>query len=242
MSDAHIEAERAAFEAALKQSTYKEYTLSRFGHGTLIEVSANPPRTYLSVTTESAWALWKAARATPAQATAAPTDLSAAIMALEPTAHYHDEGLKHIYRKGFVAAKEQAARLASLPGVPQAASAEAKRRDVFAICDAYESGIGHGLQLDGHKSGAIFGNPECGKAYEIGYELGEERAREGKTSSTVPQAVAVPEGWVPVPKDLTREMYESTWEIKTYVGFDRARDDYDFMLAAIPHQPSKETP
>ena len=52
-----------------------------------------------------------------------------------------------------------------------------KRRDVFAICDAYESGMGHGLQLDGHKSGAIFGNPECGKAYEIGYEEGEERAR-----------------------------------------------------------------
>jgi hypothetical protein len=28
------------------------------------------------------------------------------------------------------------------------------RRDIFGICDAYESGVGHGLQRDGHKSGA----------------------------------------------------------------------------------------
>lgn len=57
-----------------------------------------------------------------------------------------------------------------------AQAVEPKRRDIFAICDAYESGIGHGLQRDGHKSGAIFGNPECGMAYEIGYEEGEERS------------------------------------------------------------------
>jgi hypothetical protein len=54
------------------------------------------------------------------------------------------------------------------------------RRDIFAICDAYESGIGHGLQRDGHKSGAIFGNPEHGEAYEIGYAEGEQRATKEK--------------------------------------------------------------
>lgn len=38
--------------------------------------------------------------------------------------------------------------------IPLAAAEPVKRRDVFAICDAYESGIGHGLKRDGHKSGA----------------------------------------------------------------------------------------
>lgn len=74
---------------------------------------------------------------------------------------------------------------------PVADTGAVKRRDIFAICDAYESGMGHGLQLDGHKSGAIFGNPEHGKAYEIGYELGEERARDGKKAApTTPTATA----------------------------------------------------
>lgn len=68
---------------------------------------------------------------------------------------------------------------------------EPKRRDIFAICDAYESGIGHGLQRDGHKSGAIFGNPECGMAYEIGYEEGEERAS-GKKPNAPPVAAEQP--------------------------------------------------
>lgn len=53
---------------------------------------------------------------------------------------------------------------------------EFTRREVFAICDAYESGMGHGIQKDGHSSGAIWGDPDCGMAYEIGYELGVERA------------------------------------------------------------------
>lgn len=76
----------------------------------------------------------------------------------------------------------------------QPAGDAVKRRDIFAICDAYESGIGHGLQLDGHKSGAIFGNPECGKAYEIGYELGEERAHDKSTpAAPVASAPAQPD-------------------------------------------------
>ena len=86
----------------------------------------------------------------------------------------------------------------------------AKRRDVFAICDAYESGIGHGLQLDFHKSGAIFGNPECGKAYEIGYEEGEERARSGKAV-----APAAPIGEVP---GLAERYSDVLRELACYVG------------------------
>lgn len=72
-----------------------------------------------------------------------------------------------------------------------AQAVEPKRRDIFAICDAYESGIGHGLQRDGHKSGAIFGNPECGMAYEIGYEEGEERSS-GKKPAAPPVAAEQP--------------------------------------------------
>lgn len=48
---------------------------------------------------------------------------------------------------------------------------------VFMICDAYESGMGHGLQRDGHCL-AVFTNPEHTEAYRIGYELGEKRASE----------------------------------------------------------------
>lgn len=82
--------------------------------------------------------------------------------------------------KGYAAMAGECLRfLAPLLAQPTAVMAGSQRREIFAICDAYESGIGHGLQLDGHKSGTIFGNPECGKAYEIGYELGEERARAG---------------------------------------------------------------
>jgi hypothetical protein len=47
---------------------------------------------------------------------------------------------------------------------------------VEAICDAYESGVGHGLQCDGHHSGSAFANRDAGMAYEIGYQEGESRA------------------------------------------------------------------
>lgn len=46
---------------------------------------------------------------------------------------------------------------------------------VFMICDAYESGVGHGLQRDGMDE-SPFGNIECAIAYQIGYALGLERA------------------------------------------------------------------
>jgi hypothetical protein len=75
------------------------------------------------------------------------------------------------------------------PVSAQQGAAEPKRRDIFSICDAYESGMGHGLQRDGHKSGAIFGNPEHGKAYEIGYEEGERRSQ-GAAKAPAAQAVS----------------------------------------------------
>lgn len=47
---------------------------------------------------------------------------------------------------------------------------------VFMICDAYESGFGHGLQNDGHNDGsAIHGDPECAEAYTLGYTAGNEK-------------------------------------------------------------------
>lgn len=49
---------------------------------------------------------------------------------------------------------------------------------ILMICDAYESGIGHGLQRDGlDLSKTPHGDPECGDAYQIGYELGFERSK-----------------------------------------------------------------
>jgi len=67
-----------------------------------------------------------------------------------------------------------------LAAAPQE-QAPARRRDIFGICDAYESGIGHGLQQDGlDLSRTPHGDPEHGEAYQIGYELGVERAQEGK--------------------------------------------------------------
>jgi hypothetical protein len=57
---------------------------------------------------------------------------------------------------------------------------------VFMICDAYESGIGHGLQRDGLSDGAAyFADPEHAEAYELGYDLGEERSQ---TTAGLPSA------------------------------------------------------
>lgn len=51
---------------------------------------------------------------------------------------------------------------------------------VYMICDAYESGVGHGLQGDGHDNskGNLFGdNKDLNEAYCIGYKLGDERRK-----------------------------------------------------------------
>ena len=46
---------------------------------------------------------------------------------------------------------------------------------IYVICDSYESGYGHGLQGDGlDLSKTPHGDPECGEAYQIGYEAGFE--------------------------------------------------------------------
>lgn len=49
--------------------------------------------------------------------------------------------------------------------------------DVYMICDAYESGIGHGLKKDGHddRQGDLFSNPLHGEAYRIGYKRGHDK-------------------------------------------------------------------
>ena len=47
---------------------------------------------------------------------------------------------------------------------------------VFMICDAYESGIGHGLEEDGFSRGEdYYDDPELAEAYTIGYEEGQDR-------------------------------------------------------------------
>lgn len=46
---------------------------------------------------------------------------------------------------------------------------------VFMICTSYESGYGHGLADDGlDLSKTPHGDPECGEAYQLGYEAGQE--------------------------------------------------------------------
>lgn len=48
---------------------------------------------------------------------------------------------------------------------------------VFMICDAYESGMGHGLKMSIHSRGQdLFEDPELIEAYNTGYKLGFERA------------------------------------------------------------------
>ena len=47
---------------------------------------------------------------------------------------------------------------------------------VYMICDAYESGFGHGLQDDGHDDGKdLYADPELAEAYTLGYTVGLEK-------------------------------------------------------------------
>lgn len=47
--------------------------------------------------------------------------------------------------------------------------------EVYMVCDAYESGIGHGLKKDG-KSGDYYGeNAVCNEAYKVGYNFGVKK-------------------------------------------------------------------
>lgn len=46
---------------------------------------------------------------------------------------------------------------------------------VFMICNAYESGFGHGLASDGMDlSKTPHSDPELGEAYQIGYDAGQK--------------------------------------------------------------------
>jgi hypothetical protein len=44
---------------------------------------------------------------------------------------------------------------------------------VFRICDAYESGVGHGQKQDG-LSNDYYSDPELNEAYQLGYKKGQE--------------------------------------------------------------------
>jgi hypothetical protein len=57
--------------------------------------------------------------------------------------------------------------------------------EVDEICDAYESGMGHGLKQDGQKS--PYGSAAETKAYNLGYKLGEERAKTEEALTIIPK-------------------------------------------------------
>ena len=56
---------------------------------------------------------------------------------------------------------------------------------VFEICNAYETGVGHGQKKDGHTAGP-YSDPELNEAYEMGYSLGFaiSEAENGRTNLT----------------------------------------------------------
>jgi hypothetical protein len=68
--------------------------------------------------------------------------------------------------------------------------------DVIVICDAYESGYGHGFSNDGLKMGrSYFASKEQADAYELGYEKGQAAAAKPKAPS---------QGWRLVQTDYQR--------------------------------------
>lgn len=87
----------------------------------------------------------------------------------------------NLYQNGFADGQASARATAQPTDAP----------DVFAICDAYESGIGHGLKRDGLANPYKLGSHEH-RAYDIGYEEGAKRSR---LSTPVEEAGKVPE-WV----------------------------------------------
>jgi len=47
---------------------------------------------------------------------------------------------------------------------------------IYMICNAYESGFGHGVNNDG-LTGDYYADPEHNEAYKIGYDAGVERSK-----------------------------------------------------------------
>ena len=64
---------------------------------------------------------------------------------------------------------------------------------VYMICNAYESGIGHGLQQDGMKNPYSVGSDER-EAWGIGYQEGNERmnSRRRAAGQAVPDVTPIP--------------------------------------------------
>ena len=58
--------------------------------------------------------------------------------------------------------------------------------EIYMLCNAYESGVGHGLQQDGHdsKNGTLYASKDLNEAYQIGYEFGVVRALRRESSET----------------------------------------------------------
>lgn len=60
---------------------------------------------------------------------------------------------------------------------------------VFKICDAYESGYGHGLQLDGldNAHNDMFADPRHNEAYKLGYKKGARLSN--RQTLSAPEAI-----------------------------------------------------
>lgn len=113
------------------------------------------------------------------------------------------------------------------PAVAQPAS----KREIFAICNAYESGYGHGRKKDGlDLSRTPHSDPNCGQAFQIGYEAGVKRAQELEAAA-LPAADerALPEADAELVDDvvkticLLRKMgeYAPSHELQTYAKAGR---------------------
>lgn len=62
---------------------------------------------------------------------------------------------------------------------------------VFMICNAYESGYGHGFNEDGKdgKDGGYFTAPDLNEAYRYGYEQGLENKEEIKEAERIEKTI-----------------------------------------------------
>lgn len=92
---------------------------------------------------------------------------------------------------------------------------------VWQICNAYESGFGHGFERDGlDLSKTQHSDSELGEAYQIGYEAGEEAREELKNnheninSWKYPQKGELPE----TGKDIYFIVYQPSGKHRKHIG------------------------
>jgi hypothetical protein len=102
--------------------------------------------------------------------------------------------------------------------------------EVDEICDAYESGMGHGLKQDGHQSS--YWSAAEAKAYNLGYKLGEERAKATGALTIIPKGFrAVKDSYQAVFNaigDATTVLYSGVPEIsvrKFWESIDKAQPE-----------------